>query len=374
MGLGINDGHARDISQSKNILVILLSSIICHYVASMTKLFSTTIPDIEIHMANEPVALFISATGSIKPFKIKTKGRYFTVNKKDLRGIYTINNKYAYRWGKTPIYFYAVQETNTIDPLLIHELNEFKKKNKLTEIKRKDVKHASRFRTLMQQMRYNDAMTELKKKSQLSDEKLQAGVETVQKQIEKRIEDLKVKHNKAVTITDAQKTYVLLEHLRETQQIDEQQYAELMNKATGNILTFDNLILELRELNIVTISEPLDENVEDFIQDLGSCNAPDLAGHIQDLRNNKKGLKDMTASPVKSFIPASVLFVIILGVLIGIPIIVSQLPLIDSYLKHSASTGGGGAPFPMPWDLFKGGGFVFNLVNYLPNFILGLLA
>jgi hypothetical protein len=338
----------------------------------MSKLFSTTIPEMEIHLSNEPIALFLSADGRIMPKKIKNKGRYFTVNDKKLKGIYTINNKYAYRWGKTPVYFYAIQETNTIDPLLINELNNFKKKNKLTEITRKDVKQASKFRSLLMQMQYSDAMTELKNRTALKDEQLQKGIELVTNQIEDRIKNLREKHNKEIELTDAQKTYVLLEHLRETQQIDERQYSEFMNKVSGNILTYENLIEDLKDLNVVTVSEPLDMNVEDFIQDLGSCNAPDLAGHVQDLRSNKKGLKDMTASPVKSFIPASLLFVIILGVLIGIPIIVSQLPLIEDFMKKGASGGGTGG-LTMPWDLI-GGGFIFDLVNHIPNFVLGVFG
>lgn len=334
-------------------------------------LFSTTIPEMEIHMANEPIALFLSATGQIKAFKIKTKGRYFTVNDKRLKGIYTINNKYSYRWGKTPIYFYAIQETNCIDPIIIDQLNQFKKKNKLTEIRRKDVKQASKFRTLLAQMKYSDAITELKSRTALKDEQLQKGIELVSSQIDERVKTLREKHNKEVELSDAQKTYVLLEHLRETQQIDEAQYSEFMNKVSGNILDYDNLIEQLKDLNVVTISEPLDENVEDFIQDLGSCNAPDLAGHVQDLRTNKKGLKDMTASPVKAFIPASVLFVIILGVLIGIPIIVSQLPLIEDFISKGGGGGGGAGGLTMPWDMF---GFMFDIVNHIPNMVLGVLG
>jgi len=327
-------------------------------------LFSTTVPDLEIHMANEPIALFISPTGQINPYKIKAKGRYFTINKKKLRGIYTINNKYAYRWGKTPIYFYAVQETNTVDPIMINELNEFKKKNKLTEIKRKDIKHASRFRTLLNQMKYSDAITDLKKTSEMKDTDLQKAIELVKNEITAKISDLELRHEKTVSVTEGQRSYLLLEHLRETQQIDEKQYAEFMNKIEGNILDYDGIVDQLKQLNVVTISEPLDENVEDFIQDLGSCNAPDLAGHVQDLRTNKKGLKDMTAAPVKSFLPASILFVIILGVLIGIPIMVSQWPLIENQLQSGGQAGGQGA-FKMPWDLFNGGGFIFTLKSFL---------
>ncbi|NIN03682.1 MAG: hypothetical protein GTO44_10005 [Hydrotalea flava] len=342
----------------------------------MGKLFSTTVPEIEIHMSNEPIAIMLLSSGQIKPYKIKSKGRYFTIfDRKGVKGIFTINNKYRYSWGKTPVYFYVVQETNPVDPVIINELNKFKVKNKLTEIKRKDVVHASRFRNLMMQKKKDgnkSAMQILKDEVGAKDKELQENVDLVEKGIETRVRTLKEKHQKDVDITSGQKSYILLEHLKETKQIDDLQYTEFSNKVNGNIMTYDNLIDELRNLNVVAISEPLDENVEDFIQDLGAQSAADLAGFVGDLRTNKKGLKDMTASPVKSFIPASLLFVIIIGFLIGIPIIVSQLPLIDNYLSGKSGGGVAGNPFQ---DLLNfGGGFIYELANHIPKFILGLVS
>lgn len=338
----------------------------------MSKLFSTSVPEIEIHMSNEPIAIMLLATGQIKPYKIKSKGRYFTIfDRKGVKGIFTINNKYRYSWGKTPCYFYGIQETNPIDPIIINELNAFKKRNKLTEIKRKDIKHAGRLRILGMQMKHSDAMNKVKQESNDVNITLQENVDFVEKGIETRVKTLKEKHSKNVEVTSGQKSYILLEHLRETKQIDDTQYVEFQNKIDGNLLTYDMLIDELRNLNVVSISEPLDENVEDFIQDLGAQSSADLAGFVQDLRTNKKGLKDMTASPVKSFIPASVLFVIIIGFLIGIPIIVSQLPLIENFLSKGGGVGGqAGNPFENLLNF--GGGFIFDLVNRIPQFLLGV--
>lgn len=322
-------------------------------------------------MSNEPIALMFLANGQIMPYKIRKKRKYFTIlDKKGVKGIYTINNKYRWSWGKTPVYLYAQQETNPIDPIIIDELNKFKKRNKLTEIKRKDVRHASRLRNLITQNKASDSIDLVKAESERKDKELQGNIAGVKDSIDKRIETLKTQHGKDIDISDGQKSTILLEHLKEVKNIDDKQFVEFSNKVDSNVLDYDDLIEELRNLNVVTISEPLDENVEDFIQDLGSQNGAELAGFVDDLRLNKKGLKDMTASPVKAFIPASVLFVIIIGALIGIPIIVSQLPLIDNFLKGKAAEGGqSGNPF----ENFLGmGGYIFELANNIPNFILGL--
>src|SRR3989304_4310259 len=124
-------------------------------------MLSMSIPEMEIHMSNEPVALIVTSEGYIKPFKIIGRGRYFIVNTRRFKGIYTINNKYRLTWGKTPIYMYAAQETNNIDPIIIDELNKYKKKNKLAQIKRKDIRHGARLRILKTQMESSEAIPQL---------------------------------------------------------------------------------------------------------------------------------------------------------------------------------------------------------------------
>ena len=107
------------------------------------------LPDIEIGLSKTTIALMFFPDGIIKPYKINPKGKYFVLNESRARGIYTINKKYCWVWGaKTQCYFYMIQETNPIDPIRIHELNEFKERNKLTKITQKDIKHAAMLRTM----------------------------------------------------------------------------------------------------------------------------------------------------------------------------------------------------------------------------------
>lgn len=332
-------------------------------------MFSFTIPTMEIHASGEPIAIFFTTTGKILCYKIKTKGRYFVKNNSKVRGIYSLNNKYRYSWGKTSVYFFAAQETNQIDPILINELNNYLRKNQLTELRRKDVKHGSHLRLLLKQKKtIAQSLNQIKSEEEKNDEELKKSIAEVETGINERITELKEKHNKDIDVPDSEKAYVLLEHLRKLDKIDDIEHAELMNKAANNTLTFDMLVDMLKEKHIVRISEPLNENVEDFIQDLGAQNAADLAGFVQDMRTSKKGLKDLTPAPVKSFMPAGILFAIILGALIGIPVIIGQLPAME---KALGSGGGGAGGMKMPWQLF--GGFTFWLQTHLPNFLVAWL-
>jgi len=209
-------------------------------------------------------------------------------------------------------------------------------------------------------MEASEAIPQLIQEGREKEDKLLGTIGGVTDAIEKRVEDLKKKHNKNIEVDDEQKAYILLKHLKTGNMIDDQEYADFTNKMTSNQLSFEMLVDELREKNIVTVSVPLDENVEDFIQDLGAQNAPDLAGFVQDLRVSKKGLKDMTAMPVKSFMSAGIVFALIIGVPIALIVIAGNWAAIEKMF-----TGAGGIKLTMPWDIPNKGGFLFALRSML---------
>jgi hypothetical protein len=325
------------------------------------------VPDIEIHLSNEPIALIISGE-YIKPYKIISKGNYFIVNEKRTRGIYTIKGR-GLNWGKTKVYFYHVEETNPIDPILTHELNHYIHTNELTKIKVKDVKHGSRLRVLGKLQDVTNHIDriqtdEAKKQNELDEEITKASIK-----INKTETDIKEQYNKDVSISPVKKSYMLLEHLRESKQIDDIEYESLAQKLENHELDFNTLINELREAHVIRVYEPLDVNVESYINDLGAQNARELAGFVQDLRNNKKGLADMTSKPVTSFISAGVILAIGIVALLAVVMIPQNLP---------ALTGGkGGGVNLNPFTMFGGGDkphLILGLISYIPNFILGLFV
>jgi len=120
----------------------------------------------------------------------------------------------------------------------------------------------------------------------------------------------------------------------------------------------DQLIEMLHEINIINPVEPLNEDVEDFIQELGAMDAQSLADFILDLRNDKKGLKDMTPVPVKSYFPAA--YLAVGGGLIIFAIILSpQLQTsLDQVLNHTSPEGSG---FKLPF---------FGFIDYLKTLFI----
>jgi hypothetical protein len=301
------------------------------------------------------VGFFFTPDGKIFVYKIKARGsKYFVKNNNNVKGIFTLNNKYRKTMGKTSVYFFATQETNAIDLQLIDKLNRWKRKNSLTEIKRKDVKHGAKLRTLLKQ-KEKIAIDVLKKEESEKSNAIKGEVDAVEGNINKRLDELRNQHNKEIVTTNAEKGIMLLAHLLEIKMIDDVEYAKYLDKVERNTYTFDMLLDEMREKYDVQVSEPLDITVEDFIQDLGAQSASELAGFVQDLKQNKRGLKDLTPAPVKSFIPAGIL----LALMIGIPI---AIVILAPYLG-GGNLMGGGAPaeggLKMPWDMF--GGFIMGL-------------
>lgn len=315
----------------------------------------------EIHNSKEPVALMLTPSGQIFPYKIKAKDRYFVINEKKIKGIFTLNNKFRFSWGRTPVYLYAVPETNPIDPIMIDQLNKYKKSNKLTTLTTQDIKHGSRLRILQKQKNPTQAINQLVDETMNEADSVNKEVDGVVNAIDTKLADMKEMHQKDIDVAGDQKAYVLLEHLKQAKKLDELQYTNLSNKINSNMISFESLVDDLKNMNVVSVSEPLDENIEDFVQNLGAQNARDLAGFVLDLRNNKKGLKDMTGTPIKSWMPAGYILAGVIGLAVMIPILVMYGPQLQNM------TGGDGG-FALPgvnMDFFSPGGFIFKLKSFL---------
>lgn len=301
-------------------------------------------------MSNEPIAFFFTPDGKIILHKIQARGtKFFVKNNKNVKGIYTLNNKYRKTMGKTSCYFYATQETNNIDPVLVDKLNKWKSKNGLTEVKRKDVKHGSKLRTLFKQKEKKQEIIEnLKKEESEKANEIKSEVNMVDQQISQRLDQLKQQHNKEINTTNAEKGFMLLAHLKEIGKIDQVEFDKYLDKVEKNTYTFDMLLDDMREKHDVQVSEPLDINVEDFIQDLGAQSAPELAGFCQDIIKAKRGLKDLTPAPVKAFMPAGILLALIIGGMIA-AVLGFQYLGSGSGIPSSESIG-----IKMPWEMFGG--------------------
>lgn len=316
-------------------------------------LLSNTVPQIEIQMSNEPVAFVISGN-QIKTYKIINKGNYFIINERRTRGIYTIKGT-PLQMGKTSIYFYHVEETNPIDPLMASELNKWVKTNQLTTVTPKDIKQGARLRILSKIDSKVHPIQKLKSEEKNKLENIEKEMNEASTRIQSTEESIRENYDKNIQLSPIRKSFILLDHLLETKQIDDKEYARLQQKLENYEINFDTLIEALHENHVLRVYEPLDLNVERWVNDLGAQNARELAGFVQDLRNNKKGLADMTSKPVQSFLSAGIILSIGIVALLAVVLIPQALPGI---------TGGHGVNLN-PFSSFLGGGghFIFGLLK-----------
>lgn len=261
-------------------------------------LISYSVPDIEIRRSKSPIALAISA-GYIKPHKITARGNYFVINDKKVRGIYAITNKYKYTWSNTPCYWYCIQESNPIDPVMVDKINKFMEVNSLVTLQLGDVKHGVRLRQLTLQHDKLSALIHLQEEEKLIKQKLEDGLKVGEENIDQAINNLQEQYDKKANLSTKRKAVILLESLLENGNIDQLEFATYQQMVDKDEIVFETLVTALRESHTVRIIEPLDEPTERFIYDLSKQNADEWAGHTQDLRNTKRGLGEMVSHQTK---------------------------------------------------------------------------
>lgn len=314
----------------------------------MSKLVSFNLPIMEIHSSNEPIALIYLPGRRIKPFKVKPiRGKYFVLYNKFIKGIFEMDEDHTYYWGKTPIYHYHFASSTPMDPVMVDEINKYCRTNKLTKIKRKDVKHGSSLRNIFTKNKNkdpNESLDILDNSQEQEGEQMETGIEDGLEDMKNYVEETnKEREDKQkIVLTEEHQSIFLLKYLQEKKLIEAAENDTFVYKIQNGLINFTELIDELKSRKVIEINVPLSLNAQVFLEDFGSQNPAELAGLIDDLRTNKKELKNLTATPVKQWMPASIVLALILGgamavVLIGqnpeiFENIIGGLPSMPSFL------------------------------------------
>lgn len=273
-------------------------------------LLSYSIPYMEIKRSKSPVALVISA-GYIKPYAMLARGNYFVVNVKRVRGIYVINNKMRYMLENVPVYWYAVQESNPIDPVMINKINSFMKSNSLVTLEIKDIRQGSRLRILGKRLDKTKALEFLTGDEETDKKKINDGLDSAIPKLQKAQDELENVFQKPVPVSSYRKSNIVLDHLKELEILSDEEHKSYLNKIDTEQMNFETMIDDLKVSHLVNITHELDEETEKFVHALGKQNAQQMAGVSQDLRSTKRGLREMLSKPINStlswylMIPAS---------------------------------------------------------------------
>lgn len=229
--------------------------------------------------------------------------------------------------AKTPCYFYVTQELNPIDPLMIHALNIFKTTNRLTEVRIKDIRHGSLLRQLSNKYTMMEAHQKITKKMESQNELINKGITESIEYIDNKTKYYREKHKKDVNLSPSQKSYILLEHLKQLQLLDDKEYSNFLYKVENNELLFEDLVDEIKERQYVSVAEPLAENIEDFLQDLSEQDADSIEGYVKKMRNNRKGIKEQTPKAIKQHFSS----LLIGGIIMSATVVPYLISLIGFY-------------------------------------------
>lgn len=321
------------------------------------KLFSYSIPDYEIHMQNEPVAMMYLPGRRIQFYKIKPKGRYFILKSNKVKGIFEMKDEFRSYIGKTVVYQYNLRNHTNFDPVLVDEVNKFMRTNKLSKLKRKDVRHASKLRLLINKFgsqskvkqqnekeieNATNYMDDIQNEENKHGEQLNTEIQNARVELTQQVDTYNKTNEASIAASQEQTNYFIVEHLHKKGFLDSKDYASFVYKLENKLIKSDELIDELKEMHAVHVVQPIDTNVESFLEEFGAQNPSELIGFIDDMRKVPKGLKGMTNAPIKSFIPGSMILSIGLVIIIAF-VVIGQNP---DMISNLIGSGAGGLKLP----------------------------
>lgn len=296
----------------------------------------------EIASGKEPMAFVFLGSRKFKIHVIKAFGPYFILNTPQVKGIYEMDSNFVFFYDKTPCYFYHYKNPKPLDPIVVGELNYFAIKNLLHKITRKDVKHGSMLRK-MGQKNPEKAKEKTIEQNKSTQDKIDQSMNSFFNDLETREKD-KMKNatqqNPYVPLNQDEVSYTLTNHLYSKELITADEKMLLDEDIRSGKMTFEELIDNLRDKEIVTVNTPISMDAERFLEAFHAYDPARVWNWVEKLATLDKRLKTMTSVPVKNWIPASIIMAIAIGGSIGFIVIINNLGAIkdgiNSMMPHAA--------------------------------------
>lgn len=298
----------------------------------MGALISFGLPTMDIASGKEPIAIVFFATRKFKFYKIKPYGSYFMIRDNNVQGVFEMDSTKAWTYEKVNCFFYDYRNAKPEDPVIVNELNEFARKNKLHKVTRTNVKQGSILRMLSKKNQ-ETAHDKLKEKTEQDQNKLDQDINSFLTQLN----SLPVvdKNNKPIPQpTEWECSFGLTQHLLQNNDLTEDEAMLLEERIRAGKITFSQLIDDLRTKELVTIQHPITIDIEKFLDDFHAFNPSQLNTHVDRVIMLDKKIKTMTSIPVKNWIPAKLVLAIMIGTIIGVMVIIQNWGMIQDGLKH----------------------------------------
>lgn len=275
-------------------------------------MISFSFPQWEMHNSKDPIALMIYPSRKMIAYKLKPLGgKYFVIKDgRKFEGIFELDPTKSYHFGKTPMYVFDSRNCLPLDAILVNELSKFSKKNRLGKIERKEIEQGSTLRELLKKIpKLENAINILEEKTTKRKEKIQ-----------KVVNDIGNPEN----IPTSELGYILTNYLVQNDLLSPEEKGKLDNDLSVGKIDYNELIAILKQRDVVTVNTPIELNVQMFLDDFGGYNPEQLASFVDRLKRDEKGLRNMTSTPVKSWMPAGVIMALLIGGAIAFMIVLQS--------------------------------------------------
>lgn len=279
-------------------------------------------PDIDLKISGLPIAFVITPARKLEIRKIKLiQSKFFVMRP---YGVFEIEPSKGIPYQKQMCYFYDARNAKPIDIHVMKDLEYFSRTNNLQTISRSDVKHASSLRALMANLPIKDALDKLKSLAGDNQAKINESLSEVSANLMRLEQEDK-------PVAEVQGGYFLLQSLSKAGLISEHEKNELDHKLTNGLLNFGELVEELQRLEAVNIESPISLSVERFLESFHTYSPSDVDGFIDRAERLGKKISALSSPTVKNWIPASLVFAILVGGAIAVMVLstidTSNLPI-----------------------------------------------
>ena len=225
------------------------------------------------------------------------------------QGVFEVEPQKGVRYGKTVVYFFDTRSAKPLDPRVCKELDNFAYSNKLTKIKRKDVRHGAELRKLVKSNSINEAMTQLKEIFKKKQDKIDARIDEVTRSLE------------GENLPEGQQGLVLVESLIRANMIEKSDADLLSDQIESGDISFVELVEKLRGLEKIDIQIPITMDAQKFLEDYHTYNPADLDTLLDASERYADKIRKMGSPEVKNFVSAAVIFAVLIGGAIAVMIL-----------------------------------------------------
>ena len=267
-------------------------------------------PSWDLRVANFPVAQIFLPNGHVELIKVKLLKGLPTMFYVKPWGFFRLDPKKRVTYQKTAMYYYDVRSANPIDPFVLTELIEFAKKNKLAKITRKDVQQGIRIRQKVRKgLEKDTAIEQIRKELKITAEQLNQAVIEI---------NTLAQDEKNVRIP---RDYALIDNLEAKSLIDSEQAMLYKTKLENSEINFEQLLIELEQLNFMSVNTPLSISAELFLDDYHTYPPSEVITGIQLSRIAGKKFESLSAGAIKPVRPIIAIAIAFLIGIIGIQIL-----------------------------------------------------